>query len=436
MKLPIFTILGSAVFILSPNSSYAFNTYSNQYNLEPEIEVNLDALNGSQEQPPSDDDDRVLLFPDYTKQGTANKKIKLTPPKDTSEASSSKNKNKSKIKLKPISKVNPVPKKRPENLLEEEAEKAADILNEKPVATEEEAVKDENTLVEKDIKAPSYTSSSDVNSIEKAPKIATDTIIPETNTSLTPEEKKPDLIETTKEPVSTLPQAPEDETDRSKESIANQSANPNTTATPAFDTTSSDKEATSNDKDITNSSPSSAESKPAVITESKTDSEKAPSVFSSQNDTNSASNDVKNTEDAKNNVSDATMTSSNSANQFETVNDKEYAPVKNLEDGTYEVSLTFDEDDASISESLENQIKTLALSVRGKENISLRLMSYAKGDENSISRSRRLSLTRALAVRSKLMDYGIRSTRIEVRALGNTPEGNNEDRMDIYKIYR
>ena len=59
------------------------------------------------------------------------------------------------------------------------------------------------------------------------------------------------------------------------------------------------------------------------------------------------------------------------------------------------------------------------------------LKSYATGDGNGTAR--RVSLSRALAVRSYLMDLGISGNRIDVRALGNTEQssGQPSDRIEL-----
>jgi len=44
---------------------------------------------------------------------------------------------------------------------------------------------------------------------------------------------------------------------------------------------------------------------------------------------------------------------------------------------------------------------------------------------------RRLSLSRALAVRAFLIDQGVRSTRLDVRALGDKTGDGPADRVDI-----
>ena len=65
------------------------------------------------------------------------------------------------------------------------------------------------------------------------------------------------------------------------------------------------------------------------------------------------------------------------------------------------------------------------------DTMTLQLLAYADGDAANISKARRLSLSRAFEVRKVLMDFGVRSTRIEVRALGNKRDGNDPiDRVD------
>ena len=76
-----------------------------------------------------------------------------------------------------------------------------------------------------------------------------------------------------------------------------------------------------------------------------------------------------------------------------------------------------------------------ALSGRLKDTQArLRLRAYASAEGSSVSRARRTSLKRALEVRSLLIEYGMRSTRIDVRALGEANDGGPEDRVDIVLI--
>ncbi|MBN9577055.1 MAG: OmpA family protein [Alphaproteobacteria bacterium] len=64
----------------------------------------------------------------------------------------------------------------------------------------------------------------------------------------------------------------------------------------------------------------------------------------------------------------------------------------------------------------------------GANRLLLEAYAGTKGDKSS--EARRLSLKRALAVRQLLIDAGVPSDRIDVRALGGADSGN-QDRVDI-----
>jgi len=72
------------------------------------------------------------------------------------------------------------------------------------------------------------------------------------------------------------------------------------------------------------------------------------------------------------------------------------------------------------------------------ENESRRLViyAYADGAGKTESQARRLSLSRALAVRRYLVENGIRGTRAEIRALGQKAEDGPIDRVDLVVIER
>lgn len=105
--------------------------------------------------------------------------------------------------------------------------------------------------------------------------------------------------------------------------------------------------------------------------------------------------------------------------------------------GTDTISLAFDAEDAKVSDRARNDLTTLVKRMQKDEDLNLQLLAYASGDEASASKARRLSLSRALEVRKYLMDKGIRSTRIEVRALGNKLDGRGSpDRVDAVLVGR
>ena len=76
-------------------------------------------------------------------------------------------------------------------------------------------------------------------------------------------------------------------------------------------------------------------------------------------------------------------------------------------------------------------LKELTDRLAKDSSLRVQLMSYASDAEKNVSRSRRLSLERAVGVRKMLLDNGIDSTRIEVRALGDQNAGGAPDRVDI-----
>lgn len=104
------------------------------------------------------------------------------------------------------------------------------------------------------------------------------------------------------------------------------------------------------------------------------------------------------------------------------------SPAVSLEVST---SLAFDPNGAVLSTEALQNLDKIAARLNGDDSLNLLLMAYASSSDDSASRARHLSLSRALAVRSNLIDRGVRSTRIEVRALGNKTPGGNPDRVDL-----
>ena len=87
--------------------------------------------------------------------------------------------------------------------------------------------------------------------------------------------------------------------------------------------------------------------------------------------------------------------------------------------------------DAAVESAATRQLANIAKSLKSDETLRLQLLAYSGGDAQTPSQARRMSLSRALAVRSELIKEGVRSTRIDVRALGNKSEGGPPDRVDV-----
>jgi outer membrane protein OmpA-like peptidoglycan-associated protein len=73
-----------------------------------------------------------------------------------------------------------------------------------------------------------------------------------------------------------------------------------------------------------------------------------------------------------------------------------------------------------------------ALAQDSERRVQLRAYAGAKGE--NASQSRRVALFRALSVRSYLIQRGVRSTRMDIRALGNKYEEEPADRVDILPV--
>ena len=87
----------------------------------------------------------------------------------------------------------------------------------------------------------------------------------------------------------------------------------------------------------------------------------------------------------------------------------------------------FDPAAQDLTEDDRSKLKQLiaGLGDRVDTDPSLRVMlkAYASGTNRTASQARRVSLTRALAVRTYLIDEGLPGVRIDVRALGGQDRG-------------
>ena len=93
--------------------------------------------------------------------------------------------------------------------------------------------------------------------------------------------------------------------------------------------------------------------------------------------------------------------------------------------------VTFGTDEADLSPSSASAIHDFVQSAPSGDSASYNVVAYAAGTPEDPSTARRLSLSRALAVRSALMADGISSTHIYVRALGATAGDATPDRVDV-----
>lgn len=95
------------------------------------------------------------------------------------------------------------------------------------------------------------------------------------------------------------------------------------------------------------------------------------------------------------------------------------------------LTVSFGAGQADLSPASAAAIKTLVQGAPSGGDTSFNVIAYAAGTPEDPSTARRLSLSRALAVRSALMADGVGSSRIYVRALGAQAGEQVPDRVDV-----
>jgi hypothetical protein len=73
----------------------------------------------------------------------------------------------------------------------------------------------------------------------------------------------------------------------------------------------------------------------------------------------------------------------------------------------------------------------LAAQMLADESMRIQIMCYSSGDEETESKARRKALARCINIRQYLFKKDVRTTRMDVRALGLKSEGQPADRVDI-----
>jgi outer membrane protein OmpA-like peptidoglycan-associated protein len=80
-------------------------------------------------------------------------------------------------------------------------------------------------------------------------------------------------------------------------------------------------------------------------------------------------------------------------------------------------------------------LDALASRLLANETLRIQIISHATGGADDAMEARRVSLARAVAVRAYLIEKGVRSLRIDVRALGNRVDnGLAADQVDLLVV--
>ncbi len=96
-----------------------------------------------------------------------------------------------------------------------------------------------------------------------------------------------------------------------------------------------------------------------------------------------------------------------------------------------ETRVLFRDGSVELSDDTKRKLSAIAMVLKDNATMRVQLLAYAKASSDGTSRARRLSLSRALAVRAYLIGQGVRSTRMDVRALGDKLGDGPADRVDI-----
>ena len=95
------------------------------------------------------------------------------------------------------------------------------------------------------------------------------------------------------------------------------------------------------------------------------------------------------------------------------------------------VRITFGPDRQDLNPATADAIRAFGDTVKANPTAALDVLAYAAGTADDPSMPRRLSLARALAARAVLINDGLPSTRIYVRALGANAGDGPADRVDV-----
>jgi outer membrane protein OmpA-like peptidoglycan-associated protein len=100
--------------------------------------------------------------------------------------------------------------------------------------------------------------------------------------------------------------------------------------------------------------------------------------------------------------------------------------------------ILFKPDDANLPDEAKQELDRLAARLGADGRLYVQLVAYASASPGSdASQARRMSLSRALAARSYLVDHGVEIKQIDIRPLGNKSEpGAAPDRVDLVVTQR
>jgi outer membrane protein OmpA-like peptidoglycan-associated protein len=99
-----------------------------------------------------------------------------------------------------------------------------------------------------------------------------------------------------------------------------------------------------------------------------------------------------------------------------------------------DLSVVFKPTETSVPLTMKAELDKMAESIKASGGSRVNLVAYASGAEDQASTARRVSLSRALAVRAYLIEKGVDKLAINVQAEGNKNPGGEADRVDVFLV--
>lgn len=96
-----------------------------------------------------------------------------------------------------------------------------------------------------------------------------------------------------------------------------------------------------------------------------------------------------------------------------------------------DLTLNFPGNSSDLTGESQKKLDAVIHQMNGMIDGRLQVRGYATGEDGSQSSARRIALSRALAVRSYMMDKGIKPTRVDVKASGSETDRQPLDRVDL-----
>lgn len=96
-----------------------------------------------------------------------------------------------------------------------------------------------------------------------------------------------------------------------------------------------------------------------------------------------------------------------------------------------DMSLAFEGHSSDLTEAARKQLDAIVAKMQAAPQSRVQVHAFASGENGATSSARRISLSRALAVRAYLMDKQIKPNRVDVRGLGKETDHGPLERVDI-----